>query len=68
MKPVENVRQFMEAIWTNTSKQDTARQFFRGQTKRWSLLPKLYRDPLRESQALKTLGDGLARSYSAIRQ
>jgi hypothetical protein len=53
----------MEGVWNVGTHPDTARQIYRGQIVDWDLLPRLFRDRLREPAKLDELGERLLAEF-----
>jgi hypothetical protein len=55
--PINSLQGFMEAIWKEPVKENAAMRLFRGQTKDWPLLPKLFRTdkPLQKLREMEWL-------------
>jgi hypothetical protein len=62
-EPIHTVQEFLEATWKVAQPEDTERRVYRGQPINWPLLPKLYRDGLREPEDLERLGSTLLDAF-----
>ena len=60
--PINSVQEFMEAVWREPPRDNTAIRIFRGQIENWPLLPKLFRSD-RRPQELRDLEYSLMRQF-----